>query len=163
MAPMSEVESTEVAAPEARPVPGFRSPRDLCLFFEALALQGLAQRISREPVDAVARALGRAWVPLRTSTPGRAAAAARRAGVRGARWAGWLDTCLTRSLVAAALLDGSRRVVLHVGFRPGEDGTDGHAWLSVDGRRLELSTPPGSQLPWEETLTLTIRNGGSSP
>ncbi len=144
-------------------MPGFRSPRDLCLFFEALALQGLAQRISREPVARVARMLGGAWVPLRTPVPGRAAMAARRAGVRGARWAGWRDTCLTRSLVAAALLEGSRRVVLHVGFRPGERGPDGHAWLSVDGRRLELSTPPDAPLPWEETLTLTIRNGVSNP
>ena len=68
--------------------------------------------------------------------------AAQRACSRWARWFGGLDTCLTRSLVAGALLAGSHEVVLHVGFRPtdrGAEAVDGHAWLVVDGEVLELT------------------------
>lgn len=56
---------------------------------------------------------------------------------RLARRLGCLDSCLTRCLVAGSLLSRSCRVTLHLGFRAGETGVDGHAWLEIDGRHWD--------------------------
>ncbi len=119
------------------------SPADLLLAAAALRLAGRAQAVARRPLPEVARGIARVRGP-RTRDTARAVLAARRAGARGARWFGWLDTCLTRSLVVAGLLRG-RRVVLRLGFRPprGAGPVDGHAWLEVDGERVEVAPSAG--------------------
>jgi hypothetical protein len=53
------------------------------------------------------------------------------------RFAGTLDTCLTRSLVAGALLADRAGVELHVGFKAttGRQALfGGHAWITIDGK-----------------------------
>ncbi len=89
--------------------------------------------------------------------------AAQRACNRWARWFGGLDTCLTRSLVAGALLAGGHEVVLHVGFRPtdrGAEAVDGHAWLVVDGEVVELTGLDHEHgEPYSTTLELKMGRG----
>jgi len=104
----------------------------------ALAAQGVREKPIPEVVGKVRRWSGRGRVERVED----AVRAAQRACNRWARWFGGIDTCLTRSLVAGGLLAGSRDVVLHVGFRPSDQGVeavDGHAWLVVDGERVELT------------------------
>jgi hypothetical protein len=115
---------------------------EIILFFKALPVARAAQCVRSEPlpkaVDRVCATVGGAAV----GDLDQAVSASRRACGRYARWFGGLDTCLTRSLVAGALLSASREVVLHIGFRPtevGADAVDGHAWLVVDGETVELT------------------------
>ena len=132
-------------------------PIDLVLFGEALRLTRTAQRIRTEPLEQVVRSLSSGALVAHATSPLRAALAANRAGIRGARWFGWLDTCLTKSLTAGGLLAKRRRVVLRVGFRPGDAATtvDGHAWLGVDGEELQLSAPPDlGPNPYSEILEI---------
>ena len=86
--------------------------------------------------------------------------AAQRACNRWGRWFGGINTCLTRSLVAGALLAGGHEVVLHVGFRPtdrGPEAVDGHAWLVVDGEVVELTGLDHEHgEPYSTTLRLTM-------
>ena len=123
---------------------GSLTPADLLLFAEALRLTHRAQRVRDEPLEEVVRLVAGGGLVAHTNLPHRAALAANRAGARGARWFGWLNTCLTKSLTAGGLLAARRQVVLHVGFRPGSETSmvDGHAWLGVDGDEVQLSAPP---------------------
>ena len=130
---------------------------DLVLFGEALRLMRTAQRVRTEPLEKVVDRLSCGSLVTHPTSPRRAALAANRAGVRGARWFGWLDTCLTKSLTAGGLLARQRRVVLRVGFRPGNGTTtvDGHAWLAVDDEDLQLSAPPDlGPNPYSEILEI---------
>lgn len=118
------------------------SIREMLLFIRALPVAMAAQAVKEEPlpgvIEKVVRLAGRGSV----EAPGEAMRAAQRACNRWARWFGGIDTCLTRSLVAGALLAPRHEVVLHVGFRPtdaGAEAVDGHAWLMVDGEMLELT------------------------
>lgn len=97
----------------------------------------------------------------RVRDPERARLAAARACARYARWFGGLNTCLTRSLVAGALLCGRYQVSLHVGFRPGSDEApvDGHAWLTVDGEVLDAALPGEDAAPYEEVLVIPFGDG----
>ena len=113
-------------------------PADLLVFARALDLARRAQEVRRTPIEAVVRELlhhrGR---PTKLSVPD-LSLATRRATRRWARWGRGLDTCLIRSLVLGALIADRGRVVLTVGFRPGDDANvpEGHAWLTLDGREL---------------------------
>lgn len=53
-----------------------------------------------------------------------------------------LKTCLTRSIVLFQLLERRYPARLVIGFRPGTDVPDGHAWVAVDG--VALGEPEGS-------------------
>lgn len=119
-----------------------RSVSEYSNFVAALFLTRITQRIRSQTVPTVISKVVRAAPSWVVADAGDAVAAAQRAGCRWSRWFGGLDTCLTRSLVAGALLAGSHEVVLHVGFRPtdqGAEAVDGHAWLVVDGEALELT------------------------
>ena len=112
------------------------------LFFRTLPIAVAAQSIRTEPlpkvVEKVLSLSGRRGV----EDPAEALRAAQRACGRWAKWFGGIDTCLTRSLVAGGLLAGNHGVVLHVGFRPVDQGpraVDGLAWLVVDGEVMELT------------------------
>ncbi len=112
---------------------------EVVLFVRALPLAWVAQAVKVDPLPKVVQKVGTRGSEIST---GDAMRAAQRACNRWARWFGGLDTCLTRSLVAGALLAGRHEVVLHVGFRPtdvGAGAVDGHAWLVVDGEALELT------------------------
>jgi hypothetical protein len=111
-----------------------RAPLDLLLLLRALPLARQAQQVSDAPVPKLVADMSAARRRSRAG-PERIALAAARATARWARWFGGIDTCLTRSLAAGAMLAGSGEVVLHVGFRPGQEEriVDGHAWITVDG------------------------------
>jgi hypothetical protein len=111
-----------------------RSPLDLLLLLRALPLARQAQQVSDTPVPELVADMSAPRLSYRSS-PERIALAAARATARWARWFGGIDTCLTRSLAAGAMLAGGGEVVLHVGFRPGQEEriVDGHAWITVDG------------------------------
>lgn len=51
-----------------------------------------------------------------------------------------LKTCLARSIVLFQLLERRYPVTLVLGFRPGADGPEGHAWVALDG--VPLGEPP---------------------
>ena len=127
--------------------PRFRQPGDVVLFLKALPLARRAQRVRCAPLPEVVAAMGARGG--RERDPRRAQVAAGRACLRYGRWCGGLDTCLTRSLVAGAMLSDDHDVVLHVGFRPGSDDVpvDGHAWLTVDGEKMDAISPDGAFSP----------------
>lgn len=52
-----------------------------------------------------------------------------------------LKSCVTRSVVLFQLLERHYPVRLVIGFRPGSEGPDGHAWVTVDG--IPLGEAPG--------------------
>jgi len=113
--------------------------REIVLFVRALPLARVAQAVKKDPLPKVVERMGARGRGIAVDDAMRAA---QRACNRWSRWFGGIDTCLTRSLVAGALLARSREVVLHVGFRPtdlGADAVDGHAWLVVDGEMVELT------------------------
>ena len=130
---------------------------EVLLFVRALPLARMAQVVRVEPLPKVVERMGARNYGISMDE---AIRAAQRACGRWARWFGGLDTCLTRSLVAGALLAGSHEVVLHVGFRPtdrGADAVDGHAWLVVDGEALELTgLDHGHGEPYESSLQLRM-------
>jgi hypothetical protein len=133
--------------------------REISGFLAALRLTPKAQKVRSLPLPRVTDMM---WSPSSggVSDPGAAVRAAQRACSRWARWFGGIDTCLTRSLVAGALLAGDHEVVLQVGFRPtdrGAEAVDGHAWLEVDGERLELTgLDHEHEAPYETTLALPM-------
>lgn len=100
----------------------------------AMPLAWRAQRVIDTPLRELVAGLPRpsGW-PVRD--PERIAIAAGRASGTWWRWFGGINSCLTRSLVAGAMLAALGDVVLHVGFRPGDgDGVvDGHAWITIGG------------------------------
>jgi hypothetical protein len=136
----------------------YRSPFDLLLFLSALRLAVAAQRVRRDPLPELVRRLGALRQPVTTPEPARAARAATRACSRIGRWFGGLDTCLTRSLVAGAMLAARGDVVLHVGFRSGHElPIDGHAWLVVGNDSVQLTTPANlTDLPYTSTLEVRL-------
>jgi hypothetical protein len=133
---------------------------EVVLFVRAMPIAMAAQEVREKPLprvlDRVRAAAGRAAV----DQPVMAVRAAQRACSRWARWFGGIDTCLTRSLVAGALLAKRHEVVLHVGFRPtqqGAEAVDGHAWLVVDGVAVELTgLDERGGAPYESTLQLPM-------
>jgi hypothetical protein len=114
------------------------------LFVGALDLFRVADSVRRHPITEVLPRLDERWPSVRTLRARRAVRACQRAGPRAARWFGSLDTCLTRSMVAATMLKDRSQVRIAIGFRPTEDRgvADGHAWLAVANRAFQLSTPP---------------------
>ena len=136
------------------------SVREVFLFVRAMPVAMAAQGVRDEPlakvIEKVRRLSGRSGVERVED----AVRAAQRACNRWTRWFGGIDTCLTRSLVAGALLAGSHEVVLHVGFRPSDRGVeavDGHAWLVVDGEKAELTGHEHRhEAPYESTLELKM-------
>jgi hypothetical protein len=144
------------AAPES----AARSPGDLLLFVHALRLAWMARNVGySRPVARLVDDLNALPLLPREVEPAAAVRAASRACVRLHRWAGGLDSCLTRSLVAGALLSDRDEVLLHLGLvPPGEerDNAVGHAWLSVSGEIVEpKSSHDSSEFP--EMLRLTMR------
>ncbi len=55
------------------------------------------------------------------------------------------NTCITRSLVFATLISDREQVVIHIGFRSGNDRghrtAEGHAWVTLDGNSVGESDP----------------------
>jgi len=133
---------------------------EVLLFLRALPLARAAQAVKVEPLPKVVARMGAQGRGIAVDDAMRAA---QRACGRWARWFGGLDTCLTRSLVAGALLAGSHEVVLQVGFRPtdqGADAVDGHAWLVVDGEVVELTGLDHEHgEPYSTTLELKMGRG----
>ena len=126
---------------------------EIALFVRALPLARAAQAVKVMPLPEVIEKIGVRGTGI---APGDAQRASQRACGRYARWFGGLDSCLTRSLVAGALLAGSHDVVLQVGFRPtdvGAEAVDGHAWLVVDGEVMELT---GRDHEHEEPYSTTL-------
>lgn len=111
------------------------------LFLHGLRAARVARTVRSRPIEEVIDRLCRLPWLATTADPQRAALAARRSCARLARWAGGLDSCLTRSLVAGSLLRHLDSVVLEVGFRPGRESqpVEGHAWLTVGGAVVEAS------------------------
>ena len=140
--------------PAEQRAPRYRSPRDVVLFLTALPMAKRAQIVTSKPLPAAVQMM--AIAEGRVVEPPRARAAAARACARYERWFGGLNSCLTRSLVAGALLCGAHEVVLHVGFRPGTDElpVDGHAWLTVDGEVLDLTDPGDRTVPYTGALEI---------
>jgi hypothetical protein len=142
--------------------PRFRQPGDVVLFLKALPLARKAQRVRFAPLPEVVAAMGVGGG--RERDPRRAEVAAGRACLRYGRWCGGLDTCLTRSLVAGAMLSGHHDVVLHVGFRPGSDEVplDGHAWLTVNGEKMDTISPDDASRPYDGILAVPFDADGRS-
>jgi len=105
----------------------------------------------------VAHRLGRSRFGGWISAAERALSAAQRAGKLLAHL-GMLDTCLTRCLVAGALLDSRLRVQVRIGFAPGADPGRpvGHAWLFIAGRRIGTDAADAA---FETVATISIRKG----
>jgi hypothetical protein len=129
----------------------------------ALPLARRAQRVTDTPLDELVVALARR---RRTAgvAPDRIALAAARATARWARWFGGLDSCLTRSLVAGAMLAGRGGVALHIGFRPGqgEQAVDGHAWITVGGRPVGIDAALAEEA-YTRTLSIPFGEGAGGP
>ena len=135
--------------------------RGVVLFLHALRLSLKAQRVRSTPIKPiVGQLLATRFLPGAAATD-----EAERAAVRAcnlfARFAGGINTCLTRSLVAGTLLADREGVFLHVGFRTG-DGRgaihEGHAWLTMQGECI--SDPLDAQAqsgPFVESLRLPLR------
>jgi hypothetical protein len=158
---IATVTQDEYIEPVAGPKRELR-PGDVTLFVAALPLARRAQAVRSRPLARVVASMARARG--RTGDPRRAALAAARACGRYGRWFGGLNTCLTRSLVAGALLCGRHQVNLHVGFRSGSDDLplDGHAWLTVGGRMLDLARPDEAALPYTEVMVIPFGGEGGS-
>ena len=130
---------------------------EVLLFLKAVPVVRAAQAVQTRPLPEVVAALGTRGSGLAVED---AVRAAQRACNRWGRWFDGLDTCLTRSLTAGALLAGDHEVVLQVGFRPtdvGAEAVDGHAWLLVDGEMVELTGRDHEhEAPYETTLELPM-------
>jgi len=142
--------------------PRFRDSGDVVLFLRALPLAWRAQRVRGTPLPEVVAAMGGMGGREREAL--RAKVAAGRACLRYGQWFGGLDSCLTRSLVAGAMLSEAHDVVLHVGFRPGTEEVplDGHAWLTVDGERLDAIAPDDVDHPYAGILEIPFGADGRS-
>ncbi len=132
--------------------------REIALFLHALRLAAKVQGVRTRPLDEVVRDLVRTRRLPRASGADEASRAAGRACARVRRWAGGLDTCLTRSLVAGALLADQAGVVLHGGFRGAVAGApaDGHAWVTLDGRDVTPANDGAHAGPFLEALQLPL-------
>ena len=113
---------------QAPAAPPHRRALDVLLLALALPLARRAQRVTDTPLDELVAELARRRRSA-VVAPDRVALAAARATARWSRWFGGLDSCLTRSLVAGAMLAGRGGVALHIGFRPGQ-GERESGWLS---------------------------------
>lgn len=136
--------------------------REIVLFLHALRLAMKAQRVRSRALDEVAAEMASAGhLPCGVAV-GEAVRAAGRACTRVRRWGRGLDSCLTRSLVAGTLLADRPEVFVHVGFRPTVAGTvaEGHAWVSVGGEVVGVTTPPDHAGPFVESLQLPMHRGG---
>ncbi len=156
--------ATTIRTPRADPRLRTQTPpgrylgvRDLLLFLSALPVALAAQQVKTRPLPEVARRVTAIGALITTEEPDQAARAAVRALNRLKRWYGALDTCLTRSLVAGALL-AREDVVLNIGFRPDpdpeSDSTDGHAWLTLADQPLELT---GIEIAPDQLFTTTLK------
>lgn len=97
----------------------------------------LAQRIRQQPIADVATTLCAHAPGYASHSPEAAVCAMLRASQRLGKLPWLLDTCLTRCLVAAALMPDLGERKIHIGFRAGSDcatSHEGHAWLSLNGR-----------------------------
>lgn len=115
-----------------------RSPRpSLALTLLALFLMARAQRVRRRPVDDVlTRLLSYRFLPVDCPIDD-ALMASNRAGALAGRF-GLRNSCLTRCLVAGALLSDRGGLALSIGFRPSGSPTPaGHAWLTYGECILE--------------------------
>lgn len=129
--------------PAARRRNRYRTPGDILLALRTLAVAMRAQRAREVPLPELLEQLAGRPGPS-CGDVDRARAAAGRA-LRLLRLAtGSLDTCLMRALTVGRLLAPHHRVHLCLGFRPAPGGrpADGHAWLKVDGRELQVAVPP---------------------
>jgi hypothetical protein len=136
------------------------SASEIMLFLRALPIARASQDVRRNPLHQVIQRVRSVSVRTGVRDPDDAVRAAARVCSRWARWFGGIDTCLTRSLVAGALLSGRHEVMLHVGFRPtdrGAEAVDGHAWLVVDGEMIESTgLDEHGGLPYESTARYEI-------
>jgi hypothetical protein len=129
----------------------------------ALPLAVRASRLARTTaIDRALAALIRSHHPQSGHHPPlMCASATHRAGRLVAAFGG-LNTCLTRSLVLAALLSDREGVRLHVGFRTASDHAsipDGHAWVTLDGANVsDLSPNSGGQAFIEATVFQVSRH-----
>ncbi len=109
----------------------------IMLFAHALRLCYRARRLCSEPLSEVVRRLAAVRGLPHNIPPPEAWRAAARACYRMKWWMGGLDSCLSRSLVAGALVADRADVVVHIGFRSVKgwphESADGHAWLTVSG------------------------------
>lgn len=151
-------------------VPGLRDQREaqlhdeirgVVLFLHALRLSWKAQHIRSNPIHVVARGLLETrFLPTKAGTV-EAELATGRAGKFVARFAKGLNSCLTRSLVAGAILAYRDGIVLHVGFRPGNGvgaAHEGHAWLTLQGEYVNDPLDGQAQNgPFVESLRLPLR------
>ena len=127
----------------------------LGLLVQALRVAWAAQEVREASIPTVVQRLAALpGLPLRVR-PAEAARAAGRACLAVQRMAGGLNSCLTRSLVAAALLSDQEGVVLHLGFRPGGGEANGHAWVSMRGENVTDPEDGGAALT--ESLRLAVR------
>ncbi|MCU7960922.1 MAG: lasso peptide biosynthesis B2 protein [gamma proteobacterium symbiont of Bathyaustriella thionipta] len=91
------------------------------------------QAVSQQSLPVLLKRLPKIWRPGVTSIEEGVNAAARAVNF-AARYFGWLDSCLVRSLVTGVLLAGQDNVELVLGFQSGTEGViEGHAWLEVGG------------------------------
>lgn len=101
------------------------------LYSSALRLALAAQEVRKTRVDSVIPKLLTAPYLPNGADPAEAARAAGRA-CRLLGYLNLLNSCLTRSLVLGSLISDRPGVVIHIGFRPQETNTGGHAWISLD-------------------------------
>jgi len=142
------------------------SPREVVLFVHALRLARRAQDVGRTPLPALVSALQETRLLPAAVDPDAAFRATSRAVARGARWFGWLGTCLVKALVLSALLADRDDVELVLGVREGtgEAPIDGHAWVRVGGREFSLLGPREAAGEGYLTMTsLAVRRTGAPP
>ncbi len=137
--------------------------REMALFLQAFRLSLKAQHVQTDALDQVAAEMTSAGFLPRGVDVGEAVRAAGRACSRVGNWFQGLDSCLTRALVAGALLADRPEVFVHVGFRAPASGsfTDGHAWVSVEGEEVGVATPPDHAGPFVESRRLPMRRAGA--
>lgn len=107
-------------------------------YLSALRLALVAQGVRRHRVDEIIpRLLGTGYLPRTVDSRTATRVAWRTSRLLGLF--GGLDSCLVRSLVLGTLLSDRPGVFIHLGFRPGEADTEGHAWVSINDRVLGFS------------------------
>jgi hypothetical protein len=121
-------------------MPRFKAPKSVWLLLQSFGLAWSASAIgSGSRLDEVlSTLLGRRHLPLQADP-----ACARRAAVVAckvlARLRLGMDTCLTRSLVIAALLSDRPSLCLHLGFAPPAEAGGapmGHAWVTLSSHNV---------------------------
>ena len=115
--------------------PVYQGFLDLVLLTLALPVAWKARTVRNRSIEDVAAELSRQPSFFKPVDVRRAQRAAARACRILSRFTGTLDTCLTRSLVAGALLAHRAGVELPVGFKAmtGRDALfEGHAWITMN-------------------------------